>query len=251
MTIGYGGAIGYDRQISPDTKFGGFIGGSSNETGLDLNAGRIDTDALFGGLYSRSMFGATFLDLALIGGKLNNESQRNIGVGLALETARATYDGWFVNPSLALGHRVAFDHGVTVTPALKLRYVAAQFNGYTETGSSANLTVGDRVMRAFEERAEVTLANTHTFGNGSRLDVRVTGGVLAQQRTGDNTVNIALVGQNFIAATPDKQNVFGVYGGAGLDWQLGRMALFASGDVTGMNDNVTTFTGKGGVRVTW
>lgn len=251
VTVGYGGAIGYDRRITPDTKLGGFIGGSTNETALDLNAGRFDTDTLFGGLYSRSMFGATFLDLALIGGRLDNTSQRNIGSGLALETARATYDGWFVNPSLALGHRFAFDHGVTVTPALKLRYVAAQFDGYTETGSSANLTAGDRAMRAFEERAEVTLANTHTFGNGSRLGVRVTGGVLAQQRTGDNTVNIALIGQNFIASTPDKQNVFGVYGGAGLDWQLGRMALFAAGEITGMNDNVTTFTGKGGTRVAW
>ncbi|MGL4557789.1 MAG: autotransporter outer membrane beta-barrel domain-containing protein, partial [Afipia sp.] len=179
------------------------------------------------------------------------KSKRNIGGGLALETASASYDGWFVNPSLALGHRFAFDNGYTITPALKVRYVAAQFGGYTETGSSANLTIGDRNMQAVEERAEVTLANTHTFGNGSRLGVRVTGGMLAQQRTGDATVNIALVGQNFIAATPDKQNVFGLYGGAGLDWQLGRMALFASGEVTGMNDNVITFTGKGGVRVVW
>ena len=251
VTLGYGGAIGYDRQITPDTKLGGFIGGSTNETALDLNAGRFDTDTLFGGLYARNSFGATFLDLALIGGKLNNESKRNIGSGLTFETASASYDGWFVNPSLALGHRFAFDHGVTVTPALKVRYVAAQFDGYTETGSSANLTVGDRNMQAFEERAEITLANTHAFNNGSRLGIRVTGGVLAQQRTGDASVNIALVGQNFIAATPDKQNVFGVYGGAGLDWQFERMTLFAAGEVTGMNDNVTTFTGKGGVRMVW
>ncbi|MGL5165563.1 MAG: autotransporter outer membrane beta-barrel domain-containing protein [Afipia sp.] len=251
VTIGYGGAIGYDRQVTPDTRLGGFIGGSTNETRLDLNAGQINTDAVFGGLYARSFFGASFLDLALIGGKLDNTSARNIGGGLTFETARATYDGWFVNPSMTLGHRFAFNNGYTVTPALKVRYVTAQFGGYTETGSSANLTAGDRNMQAFEERAEVTLANTHAFNNGSRLGVRVTGGVLALQYTGDATVNIALVGQNFIAATPDKQTVFGLYGGAGLDWQLGRMALFATGEVTGMNDNATTFTGKGGVRVVW
>jgi len=29
------------------------------------------------------------------------------------------------------------------------------------------------------------------------------------------------------------------------------MTLFAAGEVTGMNDNVTTFTGKGGVRMVW
>lgn len=60
-------------------------------------------------------------------------------------------------------------------------------------------------------------------------------------------MNIGLVGQNFIAAMPDKQNVFGLHGGAGFDWRPGRMALFAAREVTRMNDNVTTFTGKGGV----
>lgn len=49
------------------------------------------------------------------------------------------------------------------------------------------------------------------------LGVRVTGGLLAQQRSGDASVNIALIGQNFIAARPDAGNVLGIYGGVGLD----------------------------------
>jgi len=87
--------------------------------------------------------------------------------------------------------------------------------------------------------------------NASRLIVRATGGAMAQQRTGDSAVNVILVGQNFIAATPDAGGVFGAYGSAGFDWQIGRVAWFASGEVTGMNDKTTTFAGKCGMRVVW
>lgn len=250
VTQGFGGAFGFDGQITTNTRLGVLFGGSRNETNLELNAGETGTDTLFGGVYSRTFFGANFLDLAVIGGKLENDSKRNIGGGLAMETANASYDGWFVNPMLTLGHRFALPHNLTLTPALKLRYVAAHFDGYTESGSSANLTVADRDFQAWEERAELTLASVQHFGD-SRIVMRGTIGALAQQRTGDSTVNIALVGQNFIAATPDKDNVFGLYGGAGFDWQTGNVALFASGEVTGTSDNTVAFAGKGGARVVW
>ncbi len=250
VTQGFGGAIGFDGQVSANTRLGVLFGGSRNETTLQFNAGETDTDTLFGGIYSRTFFGASFLDLALIGGKLENDSKRNIGGGLTMETASASYDGWFVNPSLTLGHRIALSHNLTLTPALKARYVAAHFDGYTENGSTTNLTVAGRDVQALEERAELTLASVQYFG-ASRIVMRGTLGALAQQRTGDSTVNIVLVGQNFIAATPDKDNVFGLYGGGGFDWQTGNVALFASGEVTGTSDNTVAFAGKGGMRMVW
>lgn len=250
VTQGFGGAVGFDGQVSANTRLGVLFGGSRNETTLQLNAGETDTDTLFGGVYSRSFFGATFLDLALIGGKLENDSKRNIGGGLAMETANASYDGWFVNPMLTLGHRIALPHNLTLTPALKARYVAAHFDGYVENGSTANLTVAGRDFQAFEERAEVTLASVQYWGK-SRIVFRTHAGALAQQRTGDSTVNVALVGQNFIATTPDEDNVFGLYGGGGFDWQTDNVALFASGEVTGTSDNTIAFAGKGGMRVVW
>lgn len=250
VTTGYGGALGFERRLGPDVSLGTFVGSSSNATSLELNAGRIDTDAVFGGLYARSLFGASFVDLALIGGRLENTSSRNIGGGLGIETARAIYGGWFLNPSLALGHRFAFDGGISLTPALRLRYVAAHFDGYAETGSSANLGVGDRNVQGLEERAELILARTAVIGD-SRLTVRASGGALAQQRTGDSAVNVILLGQNFIAATPDKANVTGLFGGGGVEWQFGRMALFASGEAVSMSDATKSFAGKGGLRAAW
>ncbi len=250
ITQGFGGAIGLDGQVTANTRLGVLFGGSANETKLYLNAGNTDTDTLFGGVYGRTFFGASFLDLAVIGGSLDNTSKRNIGGGLAMETASASYDGWFVNPMLTLGHRFSLPYNLTLTPALKVRYVAAHFDGYTESGSSANLTVADRDFQAWEERAELTLASVQHWAD-SRIVMRGTVGALAQQQTGGSNVNIALVGQNFIAAVPGKDDLFGLYGGAGFDWQTGRIALFGSGEVVSRNDDSISFAGKGGMRVVW
>jgi hypothetical protein len=251
-TTGYGGAIGYERVLDPELKIGALIGASSNKTNLYLNAGSTSTDTVFGGAYGRKSWGTTFLDLAVIGGNLDNSSARNIGGGLAFQTATASYGGWFVDPSLMLGHRIDIDgRGFTITPAVKARYIAAHFDGYSETGSTANLTVGGRDFQAVEERAEITFANTSRLASGSLVTVRVGGGILGQQRSTGGQVNIALLGQNFLAATPDRGSIAGGYGSAGLDWQIGRVTLFAAGEATSTNDAAKTIAGKGGVRVSW
>ena len=155
-----------------------------------------------------------------------------------------------MNPALTLGHRFALDHGFTITPAVKARYVKAQFDGYTETGATNNLTVGSRNVQAFEERAELTLAKTNYYG-ANRMTTRVTGGVLGQQHTGGSTINVALLGQNFVASTPDQKSVNGYFGGAGFDWQTGRIVWFLLGEATSTNDSVKTYVGRGGMRVAW
>jgi hypothetical protein len=115
--------------------------------------------------------------------------------GLALQTATAAYGGWFVDPSLTLGRRIDIDgRGFTITPALKARYVAAHFDGYTETGSTANLTVAGRDFQAWEERAELTFANSTMMANGSRVTARGHRRHSGQQRSSGGQVNIAFAG---------------------------------------------------------
>ncbi len=250
-TTGYGGAAGYERVLNPDLKIGALLGASTNKTNLNQNAGSIGTDTVFGGAYGRLMRGSTFLDLALIGGNLANSSARPIAGGLAPQTATASYGGWFVDPAMMLGHRIDIDQrGFTITPALRVRYVAAHFDGYTEAGSAANLTIDGRDFQAWEERAEITFANTRMIG-ASRVTARVTGGILGEQRSTGGQVNIALLDQSFLAATPDRGSIAGGYGSAGLDWQIGRVTLFAAGEATFTNDATKIYAGRGGVRVAW
>jgi outer membrane autotransporter protein len=154
----------------------------------------------------------------------------------------------------AFGHRFDVDlHGnFTITPAVKVRYLDAHFDGYAETGAGvADLVVAGRDFQAWEERAELTFANTFTVGSGNRVMVRVTGGALAQQRSAGGQVNIALVGQNFLAVTPDRGSISGAFGGAGLDWQMGNVTLFVSGEATGTSDSAHIYAAKGGVRMGW
>ena len=252
-TTGYGGAVGYERMVMPDLKLGALIGGSTNKTNLYLNAGSTSTDTVFGGAYGRKTWGGTFLDLAVIGGNLDNRNVRNIGGGLAFVTANASYGGWFVMPSMMLGQRIDINHsGFTITPAVRVRYVAASFDGYTETGAGiANLTVAGHSFGAWDERAEVTFANTATLSSGDRITARITGGILGQQRSTGGQINVALIGQNFLATTPDRSSVAGSYGSAGLDWQIGKVTLFAAGEATYTNDVARIYAGKGGVKVSW
>jgi uncharacterized protein with beta-barrel porin domain len=140
--------------------------------------------------------------------------------------------------------------GFTLTPEFEVRYVAAQFDGYTETGSSANLTVGSRTVQGLEERAEATLAYVG-YAGANRITLRVSGGALAQQRTSGPSVNIALLGRNLVATTPDGSSLNGLFAGAGVDWRIGRVALFASAEAVGTDDSTRTCTGRGGIRVVW
>jgi hypothetical protein len=59
------------------------------------------------------------------------------------------------------------------------------------------------VFTLVQARVEATLAYVGNLG-ANRVTLRLTGGALAQQRTAGSTVNVALLGQNFAATTPDR-----------------------------------------------
>ena len=250
MTNFYGGAMGLDSLFYPDLRLGGFVGGGATQQSIDLNSGSAKSNIGFTGLYGRYKFGASFLDFALTGGLTQNSTTRNINSNLAgLQTATASFGGWFISPELAYGYHYALDGNWSLTPAARVRYVAASFAGYTETGSSANLTVNSRTLQNVEERGDLTLTHTTTFANADRLRTSVYAGVLGLQRVGDATVNTILLGQSLAFATLGKSDVGGVYAGAGMDWFLDRrISLFAAAEYTAMSDASTTVTAKGGMR---
>ena len=248
-----GGAMGFDSSARPDLRIGAFAGGGAIGSAIALNAGSAKSDIGFGGLYGRYDAGAVFLDAALTAGLLSNSTVRaNINNNLALnglETAKASFGGWFAEPEVALGYRYALPAGWTLATALKLRYLSAGLEGYTETGTAANLTVAGRVLQDLEERAELSLARTFRTGGATDLRIGAHSGVLGLERIGGTDVSGTLLGQSLGFAAPGKDCVGGVYGGLDVDFRIREsLSVFASGEYTETNDPATLIAARGGVR---
>jgi outer membrane autotransporter protein len=252
----YGGMLGADWQAGPNWRLGLFAGGGETKSSLDLNAGETRSTLVFGGAYARTRFANTFLHLTVQGGHSGNDTRRQINNNLAaggIETATASFDGWYVSPEAHLG----IDHALgawggasyTLTPSLRVRYLYASFDGYTETGSTANLTVGSRSVQDFEERGELKFTRTQAFGATAAIATSIYGGVLAVQRIGDTTVDAALLGQAIPFATPGEDNVWGGYGGLGLTWRAERVTVFGAAEYTALSDDSSIVSGRAGLRV--
>jgi outer membrane autotransporter protein len=190
------------------------------------------------------------------GGGSRNDSTRQINNNLAaggLETAKASYNGWYVSPELTLGHRIALGNMLgaqhTLTPSVQVRYLYGSFGSYTETGSTANLTVNGQTAQALEERAELKLTRGTLLNATSGLLIHLTGGALGVQRVGGNTVNAVLLGQAIPFATPGTNDVWGGFGGLGMEFRNANVAVFASGEYLALSDQSSIVSGKAGVRV--
>jgi hypothetical protein len=252
----YGGMLGSDWQAGPYLRVGLFVGGGEVKSSLDLNTDETKSTLVFGGAYARYRVARAFLHLAVQGGHSGNDTRRQINNNLApggLETATASFNGWYVSPEVHLGidHALgAFGGGAyTLTQSLRLRYLYAAFDGYTESGSTANLTVGTRTVQDFESRGELKLTRTQALGATAAIATSIYGGVLAVQRVGDPTVDAALLGQAIPFAAPGEDRVWGGYGGVGLAWRAARVTVFGAAEYTALSDDSTIVSGRAGLRM--
>ena len=205
----YGGMIGGEWGARADLRIGAFIGGGHTRSTTDFTVGDTTSDLVFGGAYARYFWGNSFLHGVVQVGHSNSDTTRKINNNLlpgGLEFANASYNGWYVSPELHYGLPSLDGAIYTLTPSLQLRYLYASFGGYTESGTTAPLTVGTRTLGDFEERGQLKLTRTIS-GRTETLATSVYGGILGVQRVGDSTIGGVLLGQAIPFATPGEDNV--------------------------------------------
>ena len=253
----YGGMIGADFASRPDLRFGVFLGGGKTRLSIDLNQGGTDSDLFFGGAYARYDIGASFLHGAVQGGGSRNTAARTVNNNLVangIESVVVSFNGWYVSPELTFGHRFALGQfmggSYTLTPSARVRYLYGAFDGYTETGTTAPLTVGAQTASTLEERGELKLTRSAALGPINQLSTSLAGGVLGTQRVGNaTTVNAALLGQAISFAMPGKDDVWGGFGGLGLEWRSRNVSIFAAAEYLALADNSNVISGRAGLRV--
>lgn len=160
-----------------------------------------------------------------------------------MEIATASYGGWFISPEVTYGYGIPFN-AVTVTPRLRLRYVGGELDGYSETGSAQNLSVGGRSINDIEERGEVELS---TVSGGFKGTAYV--GIIGLERLGNPTINTVLLSQSLSFTTPGQANAVGGVLGAGLQYRaLPTVKLFVTGEGVAMSDKSDSFAATGGAE---
>jgi outer membrane autotransporter protein len=248
----FGGALGVDRQVTPDLRLGVFAGGGNSKLRVAYDIQKVDSDYVFGGGYGRWDKHNYYVDFALFGGGFSNNSTRQISnntVANGLEFATASYHGWFISPDVTYGYRL-FMGDYVLTPKARVRYVGGSLDGYTEVGSAQGLTIGQRKLSDIEERLGIEFASVKPVAFGGMLKSSLEVSAVGLQRLGDNTINAVLLAQNIAFTTPGKSEAYGGVVNVGLEWRpKSNVSVYASAEGTAMSDKSFSIAGKGGVRV--
>lgn len=100
-----GFVTGLDAPVDAATVAGFLFGASWADTDADFNSQSTDADSVFGGAYASTLWGASIVDLAIVGGRSDFDRTRRVAnntVPTGIQIATAGYDGWFISPEARL-----------------------------------------------------------------------------------------------------------------------------------------------------
>ena len=227
-----GGGSGRKEPLDLASRFGGIVTGSHAQLGDALILGglagyfnstssilneqeKLETQTGLIGLYGKTALGVIDFDFTLLGGGSAHKSHRQIVANGAIETAEGTFNSVFIAPSIGASIPVLSADTTTLLFRGEASYVAGLTSGYTETGSSMNLAVGEQVIGLLDVR--LGLEARHILDvEGHKTELVAKAGALAQANLGTSSIPVTTLGQTVDVGSPGSQSL-GLYGGLGVD----------------------------------
>lgn len=201
---------GLDAPLNPDTRLGGFVGFSQSDN---------DAQSLFGGAYASFDGTILTLDLGLTGGTIGQSDSRLVDNNQVngLQTVTGSTDGLFVAPQAALSSR--FDGlGMVLQPTVSAGYTGLFLDGYSETGTTAPLTVADRDVHLLHGRIELAAIVEGMAAGDISYQFSPYVGVDSRQRAGGDRINANLLGQTLVFDSGGEANRTSAFAGLRLSF---------------------------------
>lgn len=249
LRVNQGGVLfGLDTRFDDGTVAGVFAGFGYGSAFQD-NGATVDTATVLGGGYGTFDLGAGFVEATATFGATFNDSSRRIvnnSVTGGVERASGDYNGAFFSPAVTFGVDSELAN-MRITPSMTLSYAGIYQEGYTETGSNANLSIGSQYTNVVTARGEIELGslrfddapdgwsgNVRLGAEGTWLDGDdVKGAVLGTALTIDGTSS--LQGRGFV--------------GADFGFKQGRYEFSAKTEVGYTSSGTLTVDVTSGIRV--
>jgi hypothetical protein len=238
---------GLEQKIGVGGLFAGGVGNMQNGLGFGVMGGAVSTSAKganpggatfdnesTGGIlqfgFAQKTQGAVF-DLGVHFGALSHDNKRFVSTGGGVESANSSFNSVFYGVSLgATTMPMAMANGLMVTPWARVSATQQRLGGYTETGATANATVGSRKATITEAKIGVEVAKQIESG-------RLSGSfeILSRHSSGDGAFDVSLFGATAAGNTASRSDSFGSIG-LGYETKLsngGNLDLAASANVVG------------------
>lgn len=238
---------GIDHRFD-DWRLGIYGGGGLAYTSLSSGIGSVRNDLGLAGIYARRNFGKAWVDFTVAGGHLQSETRRSVNGGA--ETATGKTDGWFGTGEVAVSTRYDLGSAWSLAPSARLRYSAMRLDGYSETGSSQNVSYDDQTSQSLEGRLEAKLVYAMPFNSSLPSNVWLKGGILAREAIGPSSAGANVLGADFTVETVTDRHVYGATLGAGFDMMISeRTSVFGALDGTVLSNQSQNGTVRGGVKI--
>ncbi len=224
--------LGYDHQSwgvivggtlfpSSRVRVGLFGGLADSKTDVDQDAQTLDALSGFGGIFGQFALETWFLQSSFAGGITSTDSHRLVLNNLAVsgsQRANADYTSGFISTAMTGGiHVRELLDGISLRPSVSLAYAAEWIPDYQESGSSADLTVDDRVVQILTGQVEMAVLLAH-FNNRLRQEIR--GGGFGRDQIGSKNVRVILLNQPLSFDPNTEDSIFGGFAGYGVAYDL-------------------------------